>query len=216
MKITAIKPQALPEVVALTFGRFLDERGYFTETIRIQDLKTIPKLPALHDFTFHQINESVSQKNVIRGLHFQWNPHMGKLVRALEGSLIDVALDIRPESPNFGKAVTYTLRYDVTASEQDWLWIPPGFAHGFVALNNPTRMEYICTGFWNPQCELGIKITDPRIDWSLADTDEVAHIQSLMKNDAAIMNTKDKEGLTLEAWKAHDRLHDFTQSLPKS
>ena len=214
MKIISVTPLTIPDVKVIKFARFADERGYFTETIRTRDLRTIPKAPELHDFEFHQINESFSHENVLRGLHFQYEPHMGKLVRAIEGSIIDIALDIRVESETFGKAVLYELSYDKKADSQDWLWVPPGFAHGFIAMSNDTRMEYACTGWWNPQCEFGITVFDKSIDWTTADEQLLKKFKELLQN--AIINEKDKGGMTLSAWKQCKDTHKFMSTLPKT
>ncbi|MFO0704287.1 MAG: dTDP-4-dehydrorhamnose 3,5-epimerase family protein [Patescibacteria group bacterium] len=214
MKILSVIPLALEDVKVINFERFHDDRGYFTETLRVQDITTAPKLPELHGVNFYQLNESISKTNVLRGLHFQWEPHMGKLVRSIDGSIIDIALDIRPDSVTFGKAVLYKLSYDKTAKSQDWLWVPAGFAHGFLSLTEDARIEYACTGWWNPQCERGITVFDKEIDWSLANKDLYKTISEILPK--AILNQKDKEGMTLSVWKTSDDVKKFASTLPKT
>ncbi len=214
MKIISVTPLALQDIKLIRFARFVDERGYFTEVIREQDLTTAPKLPELHGKNFYQINESLSAKGVVRGLHFQWEPHMGKLVRATDGTIIDIVVDIRTDSPTFGKAELQKLSFDKKADYQDWLWIPPGFAHGFVALSVGARIEYACTGWWNPQCEKGITPNDESIDWSLADKNLLKELKEIFPN--AIMNDKDKNGLTLSAWKESEEAPKYMSSLPRN
>ena len=157
MKILSVTPLAIPDVKVVRIGRFADERGYFTETMRGEDLAKIAEIPFFATATWHQMNESYSVAGVVRGLHFQWNPHQGKLVRATEGKLIDLALDIREGSPTQGKIVGYELHYDPKDTFQDLLWLPPGFAHGFVSLTD-CRLEYICTGIWSPTSERALSL----------------------------------------------------------
>lgn len=213
MKILSVQRLVVPDIKIIRFARFADERGYFAETIRIQDLTTAPKLPELHDSKFYQMNESYSKKNVIRGLHVQWDPHMGKLVRVIDGSILDFALDVRIGSPTFGKIIIYELIFDLVSDSQDWIWVPPGFAHGFLTTSEFARIEYVCTGWWNPTCERGITIFDDNIDWSLASKPLVDKVQKAFPK--AIINEKDRNGLTLQAWKQSEDAQKFTSSLPK-
>ena len=112
MKILEAKSLAIPDVKVVRYGRFTDHRGYFTEHYRKSDFRSHPELGFLHDVEFEQCNESASRADTIRGLHFQWNPHMGKLVRPLSGRLIDMMLDIRLGSPTFGKIIAYDMPAD--------------------------------------------------------------------------------------------------------
>jgi len=119
-------------------------------------------------FHFVQDNQSLSSKNVIRGLHFQKAPfEQGKLVRVVKGSVVDVAVDIRPGSR------TFMQHFKAELSENNFrmMWIPPGFAHGFVALENNTVFLYKCTGYYNKNAESGIIYNDPdlNIDWGKED-----------------------------------------------
>lgn len=142
---------------------FTDERGSFMET---WNERTFGEMVGRHHFV--QDNESTSRKGVLRGLHFQLEPHaQGKLVRAVAGSVLDVCVDIRPDSPTYGKHEKVLL----AASERTMLWIPPGFAHGFVALEEETVFTYKCTAPYHPASERTILWNDPEldIDWGVSD-----------------------------------------------
>jgi dTDP-4-dehydrorhamnose 3,5-epimerase len=142
---------------------FRDDRGYFFESYN-QDKFDSYGL----DVTFVQDNESRSKKNVVRGLHFQVPPYeQGKLVRVVEGAILDVAVDIRRASPTFGKWSSVVL-----SGENKWMyWIPPGFAHGFVTLEDDTVVFYKCTNVYNKEAERSIIWNDPdlKIDWEIKD-----------------------------------------------
>ncbi len=140
---------------------FDDERGYFYESYN-------EEVFSKHGLNtrFVQDNQSCSKKNVLRGLHFQHPPFdQGKLVRVLRGSVIDVAVDIRRNSPTYGKHIKVTL------SETNKLifWIPPGFAHGFLSLEEDTLFLYKCTRVYHKNSESGILWNDPvlKIDWGI-------------------------------------------------
>ena len=210
MKILSITSLANPDVKVVRIARFADDRGYFTETIRSEDLAKTAEIPYFANTKWQQMNESYSISGVVRGLHFQWSPHQGKLVRAAEGKLIDLALDICDGSSTQGKIVGYELHYDPEESFQDLLWLPPGFAHGFVALTD-CRLEYMCTAVWSPTSERAITIFDPKIDWSLMDRDLKASVDEVLPN--ALMADKDRNGLTLDQWKSSTEKDIFTQTL---
>lgn len=203
MKIEAVESLAIPELKAIRFGRFTDHRGYFTESYRLSDLVQHPETAFLRDVRFVQINESHSRAGVVRGLHFQWNPHMGKLVRAVRGRIVDLALDIRLGSPTLGRIVAHDISEDPGAGQAEWIWVPPGFAHGFFC---PTDgiLEYLCSGEYSPGNEAGISPMAPDLDWSLCDPalkrafDEVA-------SGKAIMSEKDRDALSLNDWLADER-----------
>jgi len=207
MKILSIDPLAVPDVKVITFGRFRDHRGYFTETCRKSDLFGPSATDFLAGLEFLQCNESFSRPGVVRGLHFQWNPHMGKLVRTIAGRMIDLALDIRKGSPTHGKIVAC----DMPASADDdcgrWIWVPAGFAHGNF-FSEPTTIEYFCTGEYSPGCEAGIRPTAEDIDWSLCDAALKAEFDKAAA-DGSGMSEKDRAGLTLAAWGADDRSKEF-------
>ena len=149
-------------VALLTPRHIGDERGYFAETFRADFF-------AQHvgDHKFVQDNESRSARvGTIRGLHFQSEPHaQGKLVRCTAGALFDVAVDIRTGSPTYGQWVGETL----TPDNGKQLWVPPGFAHGFVSLEDGTDFLYKCTALYDPSAEHSLLWNDPAlgIDWPL-------------------------------------------------
>lgn len=166
-------PTAIPEIKIFKPDVFGDDRGYFFESFHIDKF-------AAYGITdpFVQDNESKSQKNVLRGLHYQLEPSaQGKLVRVIQGAVMDVAVDIRQNSPTFGKWVTMKL-----TAENKWIcWIPKGFAHGFVTLEDDTIFTYKCTGLYNKASEASIRWNDPElgIEWGvtqplLSDKDKVA------------------------------------------
>ena len=135
---------------------FTDKRGYYSPTLVISEFENATNI----SFNLIQVASSFnSEKGVFRGLHYQAPPYtQGKLVMATEGSVLDIVLDIRKNSPTFGQHVTEIL----TAEKQNQLWVPPGFAHGYLALENNTRFTYFVTdGIYSPQSERGINVFDP-------------------------------------------------------
>ena len=156
----AYEKLALPEVVLFTPRVFGDERGFFFESFSEREFAEATGL----DLRFVQDNHSKSVKGVLRGLHYQLPPHpQGKLVRVTQGAVFDVAVDIRKSSPNFGKWLGTVL----SADNKQQLWIPSGFAHGFVTLTDTAEFLYKTTDFYAPQCERSIAWNDPSIgiDW---------------------------------------------------
>ncbi|MEZ4739271.1 MAG: dTDP-4-dehydrorhamnose 3,5-epimerase [Flavobacteriales bacterium] len=141
---------------------FGDDRGHFLETFNQRAFNSLIG----EEITFVQDNESVSTKDVLRGLHLQTAPHQqGKLVHVVSGAVLDVCLDIRPSSATFGQH--YKVRLD--GSTKELLWIPPGFAHGFVALEDRTIFAYKCTAYYQPSAERTILWNDPElgIEWGV-------------------------------------------------
>ena len=138
----------------MEFTRFSDQRGFFVETFNSRTFESAG-LPAV----FVQDNQSHSKRGVLRGLHFQRSKPQGKLVRAVRGTIFDVAADIRVGSPTFGKWVGVEL--DDTSMKA--LWIPPGFAHGFCALSEEADVLYKCTSLYDPADESGVVWNDPLI-----------------------------------------------------
>jgi dTDP-4-dehydrorhamnose 3,5-epimerase len=141
---------------------FVDERGYFFESYNKDRFE---KMGLVSDYV--QDNESKSQKNVLRGLHFQNPPFaQGKLVRVIQGAVMDVAVDIRKDSPTYGQWEAVEL----TAENKLMYWIPAGFAHGFLTLKDDTIFSYKCTNVYNKQSEGSIKWDDPDIGikWNVA------------------------------------------------
>jgi dTDP-4-dehydrorhamnose 3,5-epimerase len=154
---------ALPGVLILEPTVFRDERGFFLESF---NQRSFDEAAGQH-VGFVQDNHSCSRRGALRGLHYQLPPHtQGKLVRVVRGSVFDVAVDLRRGSPTFARWVSATL--DATSQRQ--LWIPPGFAHGFVALEDDTHFLYKTTDFYTKECERSIVWNDPSlaIDWPLA------------------------------------------------
>lgn len=140
---------------------FRDERGSFTETFSLKWFEPFGLRP-----NFVQDNQSISKKGVLRGLHFQKPPHaQGKLVRVTSGRALDVAVDLRKGSPTFGQHHACLLE----ANKHNLFYIPEGFAHGFVALEEDTTFVYKCTDFYAPETEGGIRWNDPAlgIDWGV-------------------------------------------------
>ena len=223
MKILEIKSLVFPEIKVIKFTRFSDNRGYFTETYRYSDFENQPirlcsglilsgvRRRRMYQFIkgikFVQINESYSKKGVIRGLHFQWNPYMGKLVRVISGHIIDLFLDIRKNSPTFGKIGGYKLKSALNDELNHWIWIPVGFAHGIVCLEEST-IEYLCTGEYSPGCEAGISPLTDDIDWSLCDKKIKNQFDELVKKGAAV-SEKDRRELTVEEWRKDKRSENF-------
>jgi dTDP-4-dehydrorhamnose 3,5-epimerase len=148
----------LVEIRPKVFG---DDRGYFLETYSGRDYAA-----AGIDADFVQDNQSKSVRGVLRGLHFQKTHVQGKLVRAVEGEVFDVAVDLRAGSPTFGKWEAVVLR----SSEQNQFWVPPGFAHGFLVLSDTAVFSYKCTDFYYPEDEGGIRWNDPAIGITWPDT----------------------------------------------
>lgn len=192
----------------IRFQRFSDNRGYFSEPFRETDFFAEAQLSHLAGARFVQVNESYSNANVVRGLHFQWNPFMGKLVRTIHGRMTDIILDIRKGSPTLGKALLYDLPSSAERDYNEWIWVPPGFAHGNY-FTKETCIEYFCTGEYSPGCEAGISPAASDIDWSLADPSLVAELSGLLNSDA-ILSEKDRAGLSLSEWLADPRSENFT------
>lgn len=157
---------AIPDVVIIEPAVFSDERGWFMESFNEQRFHAeLEKLGLPTPRPFVQDNHSCSSKGVLRGLHYQTAPHaQGKLVRVVKGSAFDVAVDIRENSPTFGQHVSIEL----SAENKKMLWIPEGFAHGFVALEEDTHFLYKTTDYYAKDCEGAILWNDPnlKIEWS--------------------------------------------------
>jgi dTDP-4-dehydrorhamnose 3,5-epimerase len=152
---------ALPEVKIIEPKVFGDARGYFYESFNAVEFAEHVE----NDVTFVQDNHSRSAKGVLRGLHYQIQHAQGKLVRVVEGEVFDVAVDIRKSSPNFGTWVGVTL----SVENHRQLWVPPGFAHGFVVLSESAQFLYKTTDYWFPDHERSIVWNDPAIgiEWPI-------------------------------------------------
>ncbi|MGN6486334.1 MAG: dTDP-4-dehydrorhamnose 3,5-epimerase [Devosia sp.] len=141
---------------------FDDERGAFFESFNLAQFREATGL----EVDFVQDNQSISRRNVLRGLHYQTEPHaQGKLVRVARGAVWDVAVDIRPGSPSFRRWAAVEL----SAANRRQLWIPPGFAHGFLSLEDDTHFLYKVTDYWHGASERAIRWDDPAIgvEWPL-------------------------------------------------
>ncbi|MEF3692296.1 MAG: dTDP-4-dehydrorhamnose 3,5-epimerase [Candidatus Moraniibacteriota bacterium] len=151
----------IEDVLIIELRVFGDERGFFVETFNLERYKE-----AGIDWEFVQDNLSSSMKGVLRGLHFQRDPFaQGKLVQVIQGKVLDVAVDIRKNSPTFGQYISVEL----SGENKKQLWIAPGMAHGFLALEDNTIFSYKCTNLYNPVAEGGLLWNDKdlNIDWKL-------------------------------------------------
>jgi dTDP-4-dehydrorhamnose 3,5-epimerase len=153
-------PTSLPEVFVLEPRVFGDERGFFFESYNQQNMSKV----GIAD-TFVQDNHSSSSRNVLRGLHYQLKHPQAKLVRVVEGEILDVAVDMRKSSPNFGRWEAIRL----SGENKRMLWIPVGFAHGFRVLSDRAQVLYKATDFYSPEHERTILWSDPdlKINWEL-------------------------------------------------
>jgi dTDP-4-dehydrorhamnose 3,5-epimerase len=153
---------AIPDVICFTPKVFGDDRGFFYESFNQCVFQQALGEPAP---LFVQDNHSRSTKGVLRGLHYQIRQPQGKLVRVTQGEVFDVAVDIRQSSPTFGKWVGETL----SAQNKKQIWVPPGFAHGFLVLSETAEFLYKATNLWAPQFERCIAWNDPAIgiQWPL-------------------------------------------------
>ena len=178
----------IPDVILCEPEVFGDDRGYFIESFR-QD-----KLDAFlgYSINFCQDNESKSSYGVLRGLHYQLAPYaQTKLVRVIQGSVLDVAVDIREGSPTFGKHVAVEL----TAENKKQLLVPRGFAHGFIVLSKEAIFAYKVDNYYSPECDRGIAFDDATlaIDWQLKTSDLQLSIKDLKQplfKDADYANNK--------------------------
>lgn len=159
----------------IRLDKFVDDRGCFFELFRNNQL---------HEFelgNFVQDNVSVSQPGVLRGLHFQ-DPPQGKLVIVLTGRILDVMVDLRKGSPTWG----HSIKYQMSSEAPEWLWVPPGFAHGFLAQpEEPATVLYRCSQYYNPSSESGIiwNDSDLKIDWGVSNP-------KLSKKDNSLPSSK--------------------------
>ena len=160
MPYTAI-PTELSDVLILEPKVFGDARGFFYESFNAREFAEVTGL----DSVFVQDNHSKSARGVLRGLHYQIQHPQGKLVRVIDGDVFDVAVDLRKSSPTFGKSVGVRL----SAENNRQLWIPPGFAHGFVVLSETAQFLYKTTDYWYPAHERSLLWNDPElaIDWPI-------------------------------------------------
>lgn len=204
MRILEVKELEIPEVKVIKFERFKDDRGYFTETWRSsQFAKEVFGMEFPPEFV--QANETWSYAKTFRGLHFQWAPYMGKLVRCIKGFLVDFALDIRLTSPTFGKMVVYEMLNDTCYPYAEWIWVPPGFAHGTLLVKD-SLVEYLCTGAYNSDCEAGITIFDSSIEWLSKD---ISIDRKELDNYIKSITEKDRYSFTVEQWSKSPNAKEF-------
>lgn len=170
-------PTSIPDVKVIEPTVFGDHRGYFYESFRTDKF-----LKNGIEADFVQDNQSLSKKGILRGLHFQKPPFaQGKLVRVIAGAVLDVVVDVRSDSAYYGQHVAVEL----TSSNHKMLWVPPGFAHGFLTLEDDTIFSYKCTDYYNKESEGAVRWNSPslEIDWGienpiLSEKDEAAPLFS--------------------------------------
>jgi dTDP-4-dehydrorhamnose 3,5-epimerase len=189
MELRVESRQLSGDVWVLVPEVFKDPRGFFTESYRADHFRALA-LPT----DFPQDNHSGSVRGVVRGLHFQWDPPMGKLMRVTRGAAFVIAVDIRKGSPTLGQW------FGIAASEQNHrqVWAPAGFARGFCVLSDWAEVQYKCTAIWNPRAESGIRWNDPQvgIQWPIAAGD-------------ALLSHKDRDAQTLAQWLARPEADHF-------
>jgi dTDP-4-dehydrorhamnose 3,5-epimerase len=183
-----IESRPLEDLAVIVPTPYRDDRGFFMEVYRADQFTTLG-LPS----GFVQDNHSYSRKGVVRGLHFQWEPPMGKLMRVTRGTAFLVAVDIRKGSPTLGK----WFGLEASADNLKQVWAPAGFARGFCALTDDVEVQYKCTGIYNGKAESAIRWDDPDIgiDWPLKDVH---------------MSDKDRNAQTFRSWLASADSDHFT------
>lgn len=205
MNINNISNLQITGVKQIKFNRFIDKRGYFTETFRETDF--INKNLNFFQNGIMQSNESFSHKNVLRGLHFQWNPNMGKLVRTIAGHMVDFVLDLRQGSPTLGKIMAFDMPAKSLDGSSSWIWVPEGCAHGNFFLED-SYIEYFCSSSYNGECESGVSPFAEDIDWSICD--ERLKTKFFELKDSFIATPKDINGLTVKEWLSRAEANNFT------
>ena len=171
-------PTSIPDLLIIEPKVFGDDRGFFFESYNRRKFAELTG----RDIDFVQDNHSRSAKNVLRGLHYQIQHPQGKLVRVVQGAVLDVSVDIRRSSPTFGKYFALEL----SAENKRMVWIPEGFAHGFVVVSETAEFLYKTTDYWYPEHERCLRWDDPElaIDWKL--------------RGAPALSGKDAQGLPLK------------------
>lgn len=194
MKISVESSHLGGAVVVLRPEVFRDDRGFFMEGYRRDQFAALG-LPT----QFDQDSHSRSRRGVLRGLHFQWDPPMGKLMRVTVGAAYLVAADIRPDSPTLGQS----FGIEVTAENALQVWAPAGFARGFCVLSDWAEVQYKCTGIYNSQAESGIRWNDPAlgIQWPFAEP---------------LVSAKDAAAQTLAEWLRRPEAAHFRMQMENS
>lgn len=176
------EPTCLPGIIKIVPTVHEDARGFFMETWEARKFAE-----SGIDSSFVQENYSLSIQGTLRGLHYQVGKPQGRLVRVVVGSVFDVSVDLRRSSPNFGRWVGVIL----SAENRHQLWVPPGFAHGFLALSETAGFQYNCTEYYAPECDRSIRWDDPDIgvEWPLPTEQQPV----LSEKDVAAPFLKDAE-----------------------
>jgi len=204
MKILEVKSLALPEVKVIRYARFSDERGYFTESYQMKEFASHEQLaPIFTNRPMVQLNENYSKPKTVRGLHSQWTPKQNKLVRTIWGRMVDVVVDIRPNSANFGRGIMYDMPADPTADFGELIWVPFGFAHGNY-YTVESKIEYLVDTPWGgTEGEGGISPLSPNIDWDMCEPHLLAEYKDIL-GASPLLAPKDRDGMSLETWKNSD------------
>jgi len=186
----SVRRTSIPEVLIVEHEAFEDDRGFFMEGFRADHFAQYAELGLPSSFV--QLNHSRSARGVTRGLHFQWQPPMGKLMRVARGEAFIVAVDIRPGSPTLGQYES------IVANDENHLqlWAPASFARGFTALSELADIEYLTTGTYGPDAESGIAWDDPdvAIEWPVADP---------------VLSARDSAAQSLANWLARPEAQHF-------
>lgn len=201
-----IRTLQIPDAKVIKFARFRDLRGYFTENYRKSDLVNLG-LDEFKSLDIVQMNESFSFKGTVRGLHFQWNPVMNKLIRPAYGSFLAVGVDIRKGSPTQGRAFAVKMSSSITDDTAELLYVPEGFAAGFLTLED-TLVQYLITGMYNGECEASISPIAKDIDWNLVEDGLRKEFLEAAKT-TELISEKDKDAMSLEQWFEDERSDNF-------
>lgn len=182
-----VKERYLNGLVLFEQAVFGDERGFFLEAFRADEFDALG-LPT----EFLQDNHSRSQKGVLRGMHFQWDKPMGKLIRVTRGLALVAEIDIRHNSPTLGEHI----KVELSEHNHYQLWVPAGFANGFLSLSDVVEVQYKCTSIWNPKAESNILWSDNKvgIDWGIENPN---------------LSEKDKVAQTLDEWLSKPESKNF-------
>src|SRR5580704_6406564 len=188
-----IESRPLEDVAVIVPSVYRDDRGFFMEAYHADQFKALG-LPS----NFVQDNHSCSRQGVVRGLHFQWQPAMGKLMRVTRGTAFLVAVDIRRGSPTLGK----WCGAEISTESRKQIWAPAGFARGFCVLSDYAEIQYKCTGIYSNKFESGIRWDDPEIgiQWPIRDVQ---------------LSDKDRKAQTLKEWLARPESDHFKYSETK-